>query len=149
MRIRCPSFLRHRYVSISRQYAPGSITGLARIPIRKGADKSAGRGGASRLAALLFGHKCPICSLVAPGQPGAGPRMNTPYFGRTTLELNLDVRAFPQMYGVDELDATRVGLHDQGARAHAIPKEANPFYQCTVGHPGRRKDDLLTAGQIG
>ena len=28
---------------------------------------------ASRLAALLLGHKCPICFLVAPGQPGASP----------------------------------------------------------------------------
>ena len=30
-------------------------------------------GDASRLAALLLGHKYPICSLVAPGQPGAAP----------------------------------------------------------------------------
>ena len=31
-------------------------------------------GGASRLAALLLSHKCPICSLVAPCQPGAALR---------------------------------------------------------------------------
>ena len=31
-------------------------------------------GGASRLAALLIAHICPICSLFAPGQPGAALR---------------------------------------------------------------------------
>ena len=30
-------------------------------------------GRASRLATLFLGHSCPICSLVAPGQPGAAP----------------------------------------------------------------------------
>src|SRR3954468_21814687 len=30
-------------------------------------------GGASRLAALLLAHVCPICSLVAPCDPGAAP----------------------------------------------------------------------------
>ncbi len=30
-------------------------------------------GAASRLAALLLGHTCPMCFLVAPGQPGASP----------------------------------------------------------------------------
>src|SRR5688572_22136110 len=42
-------------------------------------------GGASRLAALLRAHIDPLCSLVAPGDPGAAPGTLATIFGIGTL----------------------------------------------------------------
>ena len=39
-----------------------------------------------RLAALLLGHRCPMCSLVAPCQPGAAPGTYSTNYGNGTLE---------------------------------------------------------------
>src|SRR6266508_6051122 len=45
-------------------------------------------GGASRLAALLLAYICPICSLVAPCDPGAAPGTLATNFGIGTLGHN-------------------------------------------------------------
>src|SRR5688572_25827780 len=50
-------------------------------------------GGASRLAALLLAHIGPLCSLVAPGDPGAAPGTLATIFGIGTLASTPSLRS--------------------------------------------------------
>ena len=79
-----PQGLSHQITHEKHRKAPKIALGNPDRPRNKGHDFAA-RHPAWR--ALLLGHKCPMCSLAAPGQPGAAPRINTPYFGRTTLAV--------------------------------------------------------------
>src|SRR6266540_5369027 len=65
----------------------------ASVPNPKGVTKFPG--GASRLAALLLAYIGPICSLVAPCDPGAAPGTLATNFGIGTLAPRLLLCRFP------------------------------------------------------
>ena len=68
-------------------------------------------GGASRLAALLLGHRCPICSLVAPGQTGAAPGT----YSANHCDRTLGCRVVPRAgcLGSPLVEPGRCGAEDQ------------------------------------
>src|SRR5256885_12520924 len=67
----------------ARRHAAAAPYAWLSVPIPKFVTKFPG--GASRFAALLLAHICPICSLVAPCDPGAAPGTLATNFGVRTL----------------------------------------------------------------
>src|SRR5438128_876739 len=67
----------------ARRHAAAAPYAWLSVPNPKSVTKFPG--GASRLAALLLAHICPICSLVSPCDPGAAPGTLATNFGIGTL----------------------------------------------------------------
>src|SRR5262245_11632138 len=86
-------------------------------------------GGASRLAALLLPHRFPICSVVAPCDPGAAPGTLSTNFGSGTL-APVSVRVFSKrdlrevVLPLDgQLDGVGTGRHERGRPIHRAERQ--------------------------